>query len=439
MTRQRTERQRGMALIAAIGFTFVVLALGLALLGLTTTEFRASNNQASTVVARNVAEAGAELALNQWNHQAKPARVTGNVTGTVDGASVTLGSYTVDVAENTSDHTLTISSTGTAKSAPSDPVKITVKVAGTNSGGGVSGVFAMAGFAKTTIALSGSPHTNSYDSALGPYNSGRTKTNGGLGTNSSAANAITATGGPDIKGIAMGGPGNSAAAMKAAWAANWAYPTNGFAVASKATTLPDVTAPTNGVPFSTVPVTGGNSGNVLDPARNHDPVRNNYTWNIPTGTYNLTGINLSSDQNVININGDVTLNVTGDVTTGGNTAVKVNGSLRIIVSGSVNIGASFTTIDASNPYQPAKVQIYGLPSCKTVNWSGYNDFVGVLYAPSATINLTASSNMYGAVVGNAIVINGNSMIHYDEQLANVAVAGGGGGVTTYKLQSWEQN
>lgn len=459
MKKHREGRQRGIALVAAIGFTFVVLALGAAMLGFTTSELKASQSQAQSVVARNAAEAGAELALNQWNHGGTPASVTGNVQGTVNGNTVTVGSYAVTCVLNATNNTLAISSSGTENGAPTGAPGQRIKVtASANTSNSDCMPFGQAGFAKNTILLSGSANTDSYNSSLGPYggsNAGRT--NGGLGSNSAAAGAITNTGDAHIKGKVVAGP-NGNVNTSIVWPA-WSRPnvTGGFGVASSPRALPDVPVPSGGLSFATVPVIttsagkkGGtatirpNGGTTLVPARTYDSLRNNYTWDIQAGTYILTGISLASDQNVVNIYGDVVFICHGDIVTGGLTQFNIYGTLKIIAdnpngNGIVTIGASFSTINPANPYQPSKVQILGTPNCKTVTWSGNNNYVGVIYAPSATVNLTASSNMYGAVVGNNIVMSGAGVIHYDEELGKLGLAGGTPGPLVYAVQTWEQD
>lgn len=458
--KHKARRERGVALIGAICFTVVVLGLGMAVTGMATYEQKSAKQAADIIVSRNVAEAGSDLAMWQLKQDStfrcagSPAAFTNApLTATVAGQTVTLGSFTVKPITTNSDGTISVSTDGLANglvSGSSGKTK-TIGLSAYQTAGGTA-PFGQAAFAKNTISLSGSAHTDSYKSSIGAYGGANANgNNGGLGTNSSASTAISAPGNPTIKGALVGGPGSDPVAIKNLWHPGWGtpnYPTGGFLAATTATALPDVTLPTNGVSFSTVQVLKRNTSNgtlylspngttALTPARGFDAWSGNFTWDIPTGVYNLTKIDLSSDQNIININGDVTLVVSGPVSTGGNTTIKVaaTGSLTIYATGNVDIGASFTNINA-NPHQPAKCQILCTPSCSTVNWSGSNDFIGVVYAPSSTVNLTASSNMYGAVVGNNITISGNSAIHYDECLQSITFGGGAG---AFKTKFWEED
>lgn len=449
MRNNRRTPRRGVALVAAVVFAFLVLALGVGLLRFTTSELISTRSQTNVLVARNVAEAGAEVALSQWNDGTKPATLSGNVTGSVKGVSTLMGTYTVTCEED-EDHTLTITSVGLEANAPAGVNGETVRLTATGLAGEVGArPFAYAGFGDEGIDLSGSGSSDSYDSALGPYQSGSAKSNGGMGTNSPVVNAIKASGNPIIKGKVVGGVGADPNALKNGWRTFWAYPTGGFDALQKPMELPPVEQPASGTPFGVVSVvkdsnlkiSGPNGGTSLISARTYDKYKNNFTWNIPSGVYTLDKINMGSDQNVVNINGDVTLicnNTTQSMLTGGNTAFNIYGTLKIYVNGNVDIGASFTTINPTNPYQPSKVQILGTPTCKTITWSGHNNFVGCIYAPAATVNLTASSNLYGAVVGKKIVMSGAGIIHYDEQLENLTMGSGSGEVSQWVFQTWER-
>jgi Tfp pilus assembly protein PilX len=458
--KHKTGGERGIALIGALCFTVVVLGLGMAVTGMATFEQKSARQAADVIVSRNVAEAGADLAMWQLK-QDSTFRCSGSPAGftnaplstTVAGQTVTLGNFTVSPITTNADGTVALSTSGLANGLTSGTTGKLKRIGITayQTAGG-SAPFGQAAFAKNTITLSGSAHTDSYKSSIGAYGGTNANgNNGGLGTNSSASTAISAPGNPTVKGALVGGVGCDPVAIKNLWHPGWGspnYPTGGFLAATAATTLPDVALPTNGVSFATVQVlkrntsTGAlylaaNGTTALTPARGFDAWSGNYTWNIPTGVYNLTKIDLSSDQNIININGDVTLVVNGPVTTGGNTTINVSatGSLQIYTAGNVSIGASFTNLNA-NPNLPAKCQILCTPACSTVTWSGYNDFVGVVYAPSSTVNLTASSNLYGSVVGNNITISGNSAIHYDECLGAITFGGGAG---AFRTRSWEED
>jgi hypothetical protein len=61
-------------------------------------------------------------------------------------------------------------------------------------------------------------------------------------------------------------------------------------------------------------------------------------------------------------------------------------------------------------------QLIGLPTCTSITYNGSVQFVGTVYAPSATVTLGGSADAFGALVGNAIELTGDMSLHYDEAL-----------------------
>ncbi len=466
MRPHRKARERGIALVTAIAFTFVVLALGVALLGLTTSELVASKSQADTIVARSAAEAGAEIALNQWNSGIKPATLTGSTQALVDGANVVVGSYTVQCVEDTN-HVLTITSVGADANAATGVPGQTVRITAAGQTAEASAFpFQFGAFAKESMILA-SPKTDSWDSAKGPQNAQAPGKKGGVGTNSSVTGAIKISGGPNLNGTVAAGMNTVLVKTAPGWSnpppegilPGWGtqyqggYPKGvpAFTVLPKDVDLPDIVPPVNGIPFGYVPVIVDLAKGLKEPsgvnklvsARQYDQKgnskNNNFTWDIPAGTYNLTSIEMPSDENVVNINGDVTFVVSGIVKTGGNTKFRFapGASLKIIVSGKVDIGASFTNMNGSAPL-PANVQLQGTPGCAEIKYSGNVAFTGTIYAPSSKVIFGGSSNIFGAVVGRIVEITGGGWIHYDEQLANVGIGEGSDEADKWTFQTWEQ-
>jgi hypothetical protein len=60
--------------------------------------------------------------------------------------------------------------------------------------------------------------------------------------------------------------------------------------------------------------------------------------------------------------------------------------------------------------------IIGLPTCTLIVYEGTFKFIGTVYAPSATVSLSGSSDAFGALVGNAVELSGDMSLHYDEAL-----------------------
>lgn len=460
--RNRHRNRRGVALVAAISFTVVVLSLGLAVTSMATYENVSGKRAADIIVSRNVAEGGADMAMWQlkqtptWRCTGSPSGYTNQpLTATVAGQTVTLGAFTVKPITTNADGTISVSTDGLANGLTSGTTGKT-KTIGINAyqtaGGSAPFAFAMLG--GTSVTISNSIVTDSYNSASGAYSAGTAMQNGGVATLSAAANAMTNTNNPTIKGKVITGAGSTASTISwAAWSR--ANVLGGFDTFNSSTytksppALTAVTAPTGGTAFSaaytTSPTGQGvyikfNSpafGNTMDNARSHDPLNNNYAWVIngpatgPAMVLNLTAINLTN-QNDVTVNGNVILYVTGNVSTTGSTNFYINGSLTIYVGGTLSLANSFNNA----AQRPKDFGILGLPSCTSISFSGNVPVCGYVYAPSATITTSGSGAIFGSLVGDKIVAGANTPFHYDESLGAMTMGGGAGG---FKTKFWEED
>ena len=59
---------------------------------------------------------------------------------------------------------------------------------------------------------------------------------------------------------------------------------------------------------------------------------------------------------------------------------------------------------------------YGLPTNTRLSLGGTGEFSGLVYAPSADIQMNGGGNIYGSIVGQSGSMNGNFNIHFDEAL-----------------------
>ena len=90
--------------------------------------------------------------------------------------------------------------------------------------------------------------------------------------------------------------------------------------------------------------------------------------------------------------------------------------------------ASFTTVN-THPHATAdSFQYYGLPTNKELSWSANAEYVGTVYAPSATMTLGGGGSdildYQGACVAYSLKMNGHFNFHYDEALRQPALMGG---------------
>ena len=460
MTRTKHNSiQRGFALVAALSFTFIVLALGMAVTSMATYERKSTQNAADIIVSRNVAEGGADMAM--WQLKQTPTwRCTGSPLGftnqplkeTVAGQMVTLGRFTVKPITANTDGTISVSTDGLANGLTSGTTGKTKTIGMTAyqvSGGSAPFAYAMLG--GTSVKISNSIVTDSYNSGSGAYSAGTAMQNGGVATLSAAANAMWNTNNPTVKGKVITGAGSTAGTIT--WQ-DWSRPNvlGGFDTFNSTTytksppTLAPVTAPTAGTAFSAAYTSNASGpgvyikfnspafGNTMDNARSHDPHNNNYAWivNGPV-TLNLDAINFQS-QNDLTINGDVVLNVSGNVYTDGDTHfyINSNSSLKIYVGGSVTLQNSFS----NTAQRPKDMALIGLPTCTSILLSGDVPFCGYVYAPSATLTTSGSGAISGSLVADKIVCGANTPFHYDESLGAITMGGAPG---AFKTKTWEED
>jgi hypothetical protein len=457
------RKRRGVALIGAISFTIVVLGLGLGVTSMATYERKSTQTAADTIVGRNIAEAGADMALWKlkqdptWRCTGNPADFTNKVLSeTVAGQTVTLGRYTVKPITTNADGTISVATDGIGNgltNGVSGKTK-TIGMTAYQCAGGTA-PFAYALLGGNSVKINNSIVTDSYSSATGVWTAGTAKQNGGVATLSAVAGAMWNTNNPTIKGKVIVGAGAVSPPSTSYWA-SWSQPNvlGGFTTFNTTTlvppVLPAVTAPGGGTAFGSAynasPTGLGvyiqfNSpafGNTMDNARSHDPLNNNYSWviNGPTAAgsaliLNLTAINLTN-QNSVTINGNVILVVSGNVSTTGATNFYINGSLMIYVGGTVSLANSFN----NTAQRPKDFAIIGLPSCTSILFSGNVPVCGYVYAPTATFTTSGSGDISGSIVANNVVMGGNAKIHYDESLGGITM---GGGTGLFKTKTWQED
>jgi Flp pilus assembly protein TadG len=114
-------------------------------------------------------------------------------------------------------------------------------------------------------------------------------------------------------------------------------------------------------------------------------------YTLPSGTYYLRNFT---------INGGATLIIDPH-----------NGPVKIYVTGTYRREGGALI---NNTHLAKNLQI--LCTGSTVTVTSTNDFYGVVYAPQADVTLNGDSDLFGAVVGRTLKINGSGYAHYDESL-----------------------
>ena len=239
--------------------------------------------------------------------------------------------------------------------------------------------FADAAHGKSSVNVIGNAYTDSYDSALGPYNvSGNKGHHGDVSTDSIANNAITVLPGSTVDGQAIVGPGGD--------------PVTGINNQGTITQGTGTEPSAFALPLSTIPTGVTNQGPLN--------VSGNRTVQLGEGTYWFSSLSVT-----------------------GNARIRTTGAVKIYVTGSVDIGGNGI---ATAGNLPPNFLLYGTvdPSnaankCTSVLIHGNGSFYGAVYAPDAAVQIAGNAANYGALTGDTVVINGNGGFHYDEQLGNL--------------------
>jgi len=142
----------------------------------------------------------------------------------------------------------------------------------------------------------------------------------------------------------------------------------------------------------------------------------------------LSTLNLKSGETLFVAPGaKAVLYVTGDVLMSGGALIDVatNASLQLYAGGA---NATFTAVNIFSNSLASSFQYYGLPSNRDLKWSGNAQFVGTVYAPSATFTLggggSSTMGYQGACIVYSLKMNGIFQFHYDENLRKLPYPGG---------------
>jgi hypothetical protein len=233
------------------------------------------------------------------------------------------------------------------------------------------------------LDVGGGASTDSYDSQEGSYSPSRTSDRGSICSDG----PVDVSGNSVVRGDALAGKGQpfpdiSGTATITGHIGNRITPLD----------LPPVdasAAAANNDNDAAPPVWQGQSW--------RDPIRPNgdfslnagEVYDLPPGTYWFRNVSL---------NGGATLNISGL------TRIYITGTLRREGGCYVNNNTQIA--------QNLQINVTG----DTVDVTSDNPFYGVIYAPQSRVTLNASSDLFGAIVGQTLKINGSGTAHYDESL-----------------------
>ena len=255
--------------------------------------------------------------------------------------------------------------------------------------------------------------TAGFNSVAEAYSTSTNRTaEGGIATNSKEIGAID-IGSGDIVGYAITGPGGTVVASggtvgDVGWSSSGSGIQSGWANNNM-----NVQFQPNSPPSGTMAITQIQGT----------------TNTLTTGSYQMPSFVSNDATRPMIINGDVTLWVTANFIVNGSGYVYISpgSSLKLYVGVADPTANSTTSISGQGVVNGTGLAVnfsyYGLPSNKTLNYSGSADFIGTVNAPQAHFTLSGNASVYGAIICDSFNSTGNSSVHYDRALA-------GGGLIT---------
>jgi hypothetical protein len=403
---QKQNRERGSVLAVTLVMTTVLLIGVASYLLLVRAQYVSVVRSQAWNAAMTMAESGAEEALAQLNPGTQVTlpvidrsangwgAPSGGFYGPVSRTLTNSGSYSVVFSDVT--YPIIYSTGYVTLPNMSATLTRTIRVATTNVP-----LYNVAMGARTNVDLNGNgPSANSFNSARTNFS-----TNGRYDPNKSSTNGDVAVlygtvdlGNHDILGNLYLGPtatlntGTNQVTGTVHTDYNYDYPD--VVMPDTSSWFPLLVPPSGTVDGVTYTYCFTNSG---------DYIIDNMSGSVYVGT--------NAHVRLLIKNGS-----TSSVLVAGNGAMVGAKLSMFIAAASFSIGGN-GSIDGG---RAANLAYYGLPSNKSISFSGNAAFTGTLYAPDADITLNGGGNdsydFVGSCIGKSVTINGHFMFHFDEDL-----------------------
>ena len=283
---------------------------------------------------------------------------------------------------------------------------------------------------KNKITMSGSACVDSFNSQNSSYSSNglwtasRREANATVASLSTLNSNFKMSGSSTIRGSAALGASSGTPSMSggpvgdlAYVAANAGHATiqSGHLINNYSASIPDAVAPfTSG----SIITSGTYSGT-------------NYTYYAGAGNYSTVGnLTIAGGQSMV-IAGKAVIYVSGKFAESGSGFMYIapGASLTMYVAGTSCTISGNGVINGGGV--AANCAINCLPACTTGTISGSGAYIGTFNAPQASVTLSGSADMSGAVVANNVTFSGGMNLHYDESL-------GGGNGLHYAVTAWQE-
>lgn len=414
------NRCQGSALLTAVIFSFMVMALMGSYLYLASGEYRLASRAFLSNASFNLAEGGMDLAINAIRRKdssgwSQGTDDLGNNFWSRTYSNYDLGGVIKGVIKlvilNPSSSTPEIYAEGVATGHATGQVKKQLYASMT------------AGFtpfkngfnSKAGIVLKGSNVMfDSYDSRKGPYGHGNMNANITVSTISIEVDAL------DIGNAAVYGYVATGAAMPNVGPKGSItdFANKGKVDPSRITTdyyaeFPNIEAPVLSAPLKSMPSAGTILGG--------EYLLSNWSSNSSTPLY---------------IAGDTTIVITGDMKLSGNGSIVVDpaATLKIYAAGDVDLSGNGVLNSGTKPEQVLIFGTNSVPGGQDIAISGNGYLSASVYAPNARVAMNgggSTGRVFGAVAAYDARLVGNSHFSYDEALADYNI-----GTAGYVLEQW---
>jgi len=401
-------KRRAFAIPLVLVTIMILFAMGVGLLSLGLQGRTYSIRIASDITARCAADSGLTMALFEMNEKLQAA--SWNYSELPEATNISLPycdavcSYIVTGDPGSGYSITSIGKSGQAQRT----VRATIDL---------KGLFDNAVLTKANLILKSGTKINGYNS----LDALDTDTEADIATQSTSESSITLNTGVAVNGdVRVGIGGNPDTAIKdlGATIAGFKYG------ATENDPLSQITAPTSLFYMGTAIAAKGNTVKI-SPAN--------------SGTY--TGISLKSDvqPGVLEVGGGaVALHITGDIEVGQSCeiVVKDGSSLILYVDSDIHCREN-SGINVETPAKKAEtLKLYATgEAAQYFDIKAKSQWVGVIYAPNANVDLYANGDVYGSVVANNFEFKAGGNYNYDKALKKVKIDDEG---VRFVIKRWKE-
>ena len=418
--KSKKKEEKGAVLPVALLVIVTMLILSLPFLSRLSGQFRVTEKSYKSLAALNLAEAGAERAIWEFNHgymytwDGDENLRTMNISSFEASGGSVIGDIQVSVSDPEGLSPI-VEAIGRVPFTGDQTVEKTVRVVLEKE---LESYFNHSFFAHSGIEMAGNARMDSYDSDLGPYDQQNPSSVGTIATNSTAGKSITLKNNIEINGGVICGPGGDP--EEVIELKNNAEINGDTDTLSMEKQLPSVPAP-EGLLY------------MEDYDSNQDPLLitesvEYHNFQVKTGdTVTISG---GTEEEPI------TVYVNHDFSMDRNAALEIaeNSVVELIIGHKYDQNQNSSVNNLSQDTK--SLVILATDSCDQVRFRSNQDFWGSIYAPRAEVEFEASGDFYGSLVADYIKLNSNVGLHYDESLADwMRYSTGTGNVS---VKSWKE-